>query len=145
MNATALDTITSAFVDSMKTGAGALAQYSIPLLAVFAIMAFYVQIGALTASGGGQVGDTLAASLLHVLKVGVFYWLLTNFVDLATAAFLTFLQWGITPTGGGLSPVMRERGSLKMDYPHRRGSLCHDLHATVSHHRPRLSGRSTLG
>jgi len=103
MNATAIDTITNAFVDAMKTGAGALAQYSIPLLAIFALVSFYMQIGTLVAYGGGQVGDTLAATLLHCLKIGIFYWLLVNFIALAEAAFLTFLQWGIAPTGGGLS------------------------------------------
>ncbi len=103
MNAGALDIITQSFVDAMKTGAGALAQYALPLLAVFATIALYMQMSALVASGSGQMGDTLATTLLFLVKTGIFYWLLVNFIAIAEAAFLTFLQWGIAPTGGGLS------------------------------------------
>jgi len=103
MHTTILDTITAAFVDALQTGAGALAQYSLPLLGVFALIAFYVQVGPLVASGGAGVGDALASILLTAVKTGVFYWLLVNLNAIATAAFLTFLQWGITPTGGGIS------------------------------------------
>jgi type IV secretion system protein TrbL len=103
MDATALDTITAAFVGALQTGTGALAQYSLPLLAVLAVIAFYVQLGPLVASGGAGMGDALGGTLLSVLKVGVFYWLLVNFAPLASAAFLTFLQWGVAPTGGGIS------------------------------------------
>ncbi|SRR6266542_674024 len=97
MNATALDTITAAFAGAMQTGTGALAQYSLPLLGVFALIAFYTQVGPLVASGAASPGDAVASVLLTALKIGVFYWLLVNLSPLATAAFLTFLQWGIAP------------------------------------------------
>ena len=42
----------------------------------------------------------MASVLLSALKTGVFYWLLVNLSPLATAAFDTFLQWGIAPAGG---------------------------------------------
>jgi type IV secretion system protein TrbL len=73
------------------------------LLGVFAIIAFYVQLGPLLASGGASTGDTVASVLLSVLKTGGFYWLLVNFAPIATAAFETFLQWGLTPAGVGVS------------------------------------------
>ena len=132
MNATVLDIITAAFVDAMKTGAGALAQYSIPLLAVFALIAFYAQMSPLVASGSGQVGDTLAASLLHILKIGIFYWLLTNFIDLATAAFLTFLQWGIAPTGGGISATTFLNPSAIIDLGFRAAAPLDQFIANMS-------------
>jgi type IV secretion system protein TrbL len=105
MDATALDTITGAFVDALQSGTAALAAYSIPLLGVFAIIAFYVQLGPVLAGGGASAGDAVAGVLLSVLKTGVFYWLLVNFAPLTTAAFETFLQWGLTPGGGSSGDV----------------------------------------
>jgi len=103
MNAGILDTITAAFVDALRTGQGALAQYWLPLLLVFATIAFYLQLGPLLASGSAGAGDAIASTLLTSVKIGVFYWLLKNFAGLASAALLTFLQWGVAPTGGGVS------------------------------------------
>ena len=103
MNAGILDTITAAFVGALQTGQGALAQYSLPLLAVFALLAFYLQLGPLLASGGAGAGDAVGSVLLSILKIGVFYWLLINLAPLTSAALRTFLQWGIAPTGGGIS------------------------------------------
>jgi type IV secretion system protein TrbL len=103
MDATALDTITQAFVSALQAGQQTLAALSIPLLGVFAIMAFYLQMGPLLASGGASTGDALASLLLLVLKVGVFDWIMFNFSSMATAAFDTFLQWGLSPSGVQLS------------------------------------------
>src|SRR5437870_4090456 len=100
MNANALDAITAAFVSALLAGTGALSAYSLPLLGVFALIAFYVHVGPLVASSGASVGDAVASVLLSALKTGVFYWLLVNLSPLATAAFDTFLQWGIAPAGG---------------------------------------------
>src|SRR5467141_3483807 len=103
MNTTILDTITAAFVNALQAGQNTLASYSLPLLGVFAVIAFYVQFAPLLASGGGGAGDAAASLLLTVVKFGVFYWILVNLAGMAEAAFLTFLQWGIAPAGGGLS------------------------------------------
>jgi type IV secretion system protein TrbL len=100
MNTSILDTITAAFVGALQAGTAALAAFSLPLLGVFAIIAFYVQVGPLVASGGVQVGDAVASLLLTAVKTGVFYWLLVNLSPLADAAFQTFLQWGVAPSGG---------------------------------------------
>jgi type IV secretory pathway TrbL component len=97
-----LDTITSTFVNAIQAGAGTLATFSLPLLGVFAIIAFYLHVGPSLAQGGAGMGDTLAGFLLMVLKAGVFYWLLVNFLPITTAAFQTFLQWG-QAAGGGVS------------------------------------------
>src|SRR5712691_3865814 len=100
MNTSILDTITAAFVGALQAGTAALAAFSLPLLGVFAIIAFYVQVGPLVASGGVQVGDAVASLLLTAVKTGVFYWLLVNLSPLADTAFQTFLQWGVAPSGG---------------------------------------------
>lgn len=103
MNSAILDTITAAFVGAIQAGTGALAAYSLPLLAAFALIAFYVHVGPLVASGGAQVGDAVAGVVLIAVKAGVFYWLLVNLAPMATAAFATFLQWGVTPASSGFS------------------------------------------
>ena len=102
MTAGVLDQITNAFVTALQSGLGAVQQFSIPLLAVFAIIAFYVHVGPLVMSGIA-LGDAVGSVLLTVLKAGIFYWLLVNLAPMTTAAFQTFLQWGIAPTGGGVS------------------------------------------
>jgi P-type conjugative transfer protein TrbL len=52
---------------------------------------------------GTTAGDAVASVLLTAVKMGVFYWLLVNLSPLATAAYQTFLQWGMTPTAGAFS------------------------------------------
>src|SRR5438128_1527313 len=99
MTAAVLDTITAAFVDAIQAGIGALSVYSLPLLGVFAIIAFYEHLGPSLASGGAGVGDALAGTLLTLVKTGVFYWILLHFAEIATAAFDTFLGWGIATSG----------------------------------------------
>ncbi len=103
MNAGILDTITNAFVGAIQAGMGALSASSLPLLGVFALIAFYVTLGPVLASGGAMAGDALAALLLSAVKIGIFYWLLVNLVALVDALLLTFLQWGVAPAGGAVS------------------------------------------
>jgi P-type conjugative transfer protein TrbL len=112
MNATALDTITNAFVDALQGGTNALAIFSIPLLVIFATIAFYVQLGSLVASGSAGVGDALASTLLSCVKTGVFYWLLINLSSIAAAAFDTFLQWGMAAGGTFSAGSFRTPSSL---------------------------------
>ena len=50
--------------------------------------------------GGGAMGDALAAALLYAVNIGVAYWLLVNLSGMATAAYQTFLQWGLAAAGG---------------------------------------------
>jgi P-type conjugative transfer protein TrbL len=121
MNAGILDTITAAFVDALHTGQGALAQYALPLLAILATIAFYLQLGPLVASGGAGAGDAVASALLMAVRIGVFYWLLVKLAPLAEAALLTFLQWGIAPTGGGVSAATFLAPSKVLDVGFRLG------------------------
>ena len=120
MNAGILDTVTGAFVSALQSGQGALATFSLPLLGVFAVIAFYMQVGPLVASGAGQ-GDALAGVLLTILKAGVFYWLMTHLAAIAEAAFLTFLQWGVTPAGGAASAATFMAPSAIVDLGFRLG------------------------
>src|SRR5713101_5272797 len=99
MNAQILNDITSAFVNTIEAGTRTLGQLSIPLLAVFAVIALYTQLGPHLASGGVGLSDALGNFLLLVLKIGVFEWLLLHLPDIADAAFRTFVQWGASAGG----------------------------------------------
>ena len=59
MNASALDAILTAFVNALQAGVMTLSALSIPLLLVFATMAWYTQMGPLVASGSLSPGDAL--------------------------------------------------------------------------------------
>ena len=56
--------------------------------------------------GGGTLGDALAAALLYAVNIGVAYWLLVNLSGIATAAYQTFLQWGLAAGGAPAAGVL---------------------------------------
>jgi len=114
VNATILDTITTAFVGALQAGSGAIQAYALPLLGVFAVLACYLHLGPLLMSGA-VLGDALGSLVLSVLKIGVFYWLLVHLAPLASAAFLTFFQWGLAPAGGGFSQASFVHPSVLID------------------------------
>jgi type IV secretion system protein TrbL len=99
MNAQILNDITSAFVNALEAGTRTLGQVSLPLLALCAVLGFYLQLGPQLASGGVGLSDALGNFLLQVLKIGIFYWLLFRLPDLTDAAFRTFVQWGAAAGG----------------------------------------------
>lgn len=106
MDSGILNTITNAFVSTLLTGQTALRGFGLPLLAVFAVIALYLELGPLLASGSIGSGDALGAMLLFFLKIGIFYWLVVNTEALADALFRTFLQWGVAAGGVGMTVEM---------------------------------------
>src|SRR5262244_3252498 len=100
MNAGRLDTITGNFVTALLTATAALSsQYSLGLLAIFASITFYLHMGQLTMAGSLVTGDVLASFVLVLVKIGTFFWLLKFLPHIGTAAFQTFLQWGMAASG----------------------------------------------
>jgi type IV secretion system protein TrbL len=99
MTSTILDDITLAFVGALQTGIGLLALFSLPLLTVLGIIAFYWRLAPQLAAGSAGMSDALASTLLYVVVVGSTYWVLTNIVVIAQAAFDTFFGWGISISG----------------------------------------------
>jgi len=113
VNATFLDTITNTFVDAIQTGIGTLqSTYSLGLLLILATIAFYARLGPLLAHGSAGVGESLAQTLLTLITTGVFYFLLFHLPTLATAAFDTFLLWGLAPAGGVSAASFRQPSGI---------------------------------
>ena len=93
------DDITRAFLATLEAGTLSLGAYSLPLLGAFALIGWYWTFGRSWPLGGGQLGDALAGALLYAVNIGVAYWLLVNLSGMATAAYQTFLQWGLAAGG----------------------------------------------
>jgi len=100
---TILDSITGAFLAGLQAGIGVLGQYSIALLGVTTLIAFYFQVGPLLAMGSAGVSDAIGTVLFLFLRAGILFWLLVNLVPLADATLATFLQWGLAATPGGFA------------------------------------------
>ena len=106
MNSTIFDDITRAFVTTLEGGTLSLGAFSLPLLGAFALIGWYWNFGRSLAMAGGLMGDALASALLYAVNIGVAYWLLVNLSGMATAAYQTFLQWGIAAGGGATSGLL---------------------------------------
>lgn len=121
MIAHALDTITQAFVGALAGAFHSLMFYGFPLLAVLAMLAFYLHAWPYLLAGAGQMGDALASFVLVVIKMGFFYWLLVRLPDLANASLHTFAQWGGVVGGSEVSLGMLTQPSLLMDLGFKTG------------------------
>jgi type IV secretion system protein TrbL len=106
MDSTIFDDITRAFVTAMAAGTLSLGVYSLPLLGAFALIGWYWSFGRELAAGGAMTGEALAAALLYLVNVGVAYWILINLSPMATAAYETFLGWGVAAGGGDAAGLL---------------------------------------
>lgn len=52
---------------------------------------------------GSSLNDLLATFVWTLVKIGIFYWVIVIFRDLALAALDTFVTWGLAPGGGQFS------------------------------------------
>jgi type IV secretion system protein TrbL len=99
MNAGIFDTLTSAFINPIDGGFGVLSRYALPLLAVLGAI-YLVLVLSETVLRGSSLNDLLATFIWTLVKIGVFYWIIVIFRDLALAALDTFVTWGLAPSGG---------------------------------------------
>lgn len=106
MNSGIFDDITRAFVTTLEAGTLSLGVYSLPLLGAFALIGWYWTFGRQLAAGGGAPAEALAGALLYAVNIGVAYWLLVNLAGMATAAYQTFLQWGLAAGGGAAAGLL---------------------------------------
>jgi P-type conjugative transfer protein TrbL len=102
------DLLTSAFVNPISGGFGVLSRYALPLLGLLGAIYLTLRI-AETVVRGESLNDLLATFIWTLVKIGVFYWIIVIFRDLALAALDTFVTWGLAPSGGqfGLGDFLR--------------------------------------
>jgi type IV secretion system protein TrbL len=99
MNAELLNTLMGIFVGTLDRAFGVLFQYSLPLLSVLGLIYLLVTVGQmmLHSYSLGALGDFLWVAL----KIGVVYFFVLGFYSIFwTAAFYSFLQWGLEGGGG---------------------------------------------
>jgi len=65
IEATVFDDITNGFVTALQSGTQTLAVFSIPLLGVLGLIAFYWELGPRLMLGGAGLGDALAGTHTH--------------------------------------------------------------------------------
>jgi P-type conjugative transfer protein TrbL len=108
MNAGIFDSLTQAFITPIEGGFGILSRYALPLLGVLGLIYLTLRLAEVVIRGGA-LNDLLATVVWTLVKLGVFYWIIVIFRDLALAALNTFVLWGLAPGGGqfGLSDFLR--------------------------------------
>jgi P-type conjugative transfer protein TrbL len=99
MTAGVFDALTNAFVHPITGGFGILSRYALPLLALLGLIYLLLRLSEVVVRGGA-LNDLLATVIWTVVKIGVFYWIIVVFRDLALAALNTFVTWGLAPSGG---------------------------------------------
>jgi len=90
VNLTVLDFILSIYTTTLDQGYQALLRYSLPILGVFALIAWC------TALWGTMLGagDGLSTAMTSAVSIGIWYWFSIFLGAMAIAAFDTFTQFG---------------------------------------------------
>ena len=76
------------------------------LLGAFALIGWYWNFGRSLAHRGRTAGRCARLALLYAVNIGIAYWLLVNLSGMATAAYQTFLQWGLAVGGGATAGLL---------------------------------------
>ena len=93
--------LTNAFINPMTGGFGILSRYALPLLAVLGLIYLTLRLAEVVIRGGA-LNDLLATVVWTLVKLGVFYWIIVIFRDLALAALNTFVHLGVARAMGNL-------------------------------------------
>jgi len=110
-----IDDITAAFLSALQGGGQTLAAYSLGLLSVVALIAYYREFGARMLQGQGSVSDALGAPLLYLLTVGGYYYGLVHLREIGIAALNTFVQWGVQSGGASFDVALLQRPSFILE------------------------------
>jgi type IV secretory pathway TrbL component len=100
MNAAILNTVVGIFMSTLDGAFARLAVYSIPLLSILGLIYLLLAVGQMTMQSHSlaALGDFLWVTL----KIGVVYFFAFAFYSVFwTAAFYSFLQWGLEGGSGG--------------------------------------------
>ena len=92
-----LDQILATFLSALAGGLSALHSYSLPILAVFALIAWCTRLW------GGMLGGEsgLSAGFTTVFSIGCWYWVSISLAGMGIAAFDSFTQFGASVGGQG--------------------------------------------
>ena len=93
------DTLTNAFINPIDGGFGILSRYGLPLLGVLGAIYLVLSLCDVVLRGA-SLNELFATFLWALVKIGIFYWLIVIFRELALAALDTFVTWGLAPGGG---------------------------------------------
>jgi type IV secretion system protein TrbL len=100
INAGLFNQLVNAFSIGTDVAFANLALYSLGLLGAFGLLHFYISMS-LGLTGYIPLGEALARFLWTLVKIGIFYWIITNLYDLLWGGlFLTFAKWGADAGGG---------------------------------------------
>jgi type IV secretory pathway TrbL component len=110
-----IDDVTAAFLSALQGGGRTLAAYSLGLLSVVAIIAYYREFGARMLQGQGSLSDALGAPLLYFLTVGGYSYGLIHLQEIGMAALNTFVLWGVQSGGGSFDVALLQRPSFILE------------------------------
>lgn len=110
-----VDDVTTAFLIALQGSGQRLGAYSLGILSVVAIIAYYRECGARILQGQGSLSDALGAPLLYFITVGSYYYGLVHLNAIGNATLNTFLQWALQGTGTGFDTSLLQKPSFIME------------------------------
>jgi type IV secretory pathway TrbL component len=110
-----IDDVTAAFLTVLQGSGQRLGAYSLGILSVVAIIAYYREFGARVLQGQGSLSDALGAPLLYFLTVGAYYYGLLHLNAIGNAALNTFVQWALEGGGASFDTTMLQRPSFLIE------------------------------
>jgi type IV secretory pathway TrbL component len=127
-----IDDVTAAFLSALQTGGERLGVYSLGLLSVVAIIAYYREFGARMLAGHGSLSDALGAPVLYFLTVGGYYYGLIHLREIGIAALNTFVQWGVQGGSGSFDVAVLQRPSFILETGLKAARPVADFHTWFS-------------
>src|SRR2546422_278905 len=100
---TLIDQITAAFLAAIDAGQQALAVFTLPILAVCALISYYREYSATVMSSGAGTGEALAHALAILFVTGCYMFVLLQLFAIAQAVLDTVFFWGLLGAGGSVS------------------------------------------
>jgi type IV secretory pathway TrbL component len=110
-----IDDVTAAFLAVLQGSGQRLGAYSLGILSVVAIIAYYREFGARALQGQGSLSDALGAPLLYFLTVGAYYYGLIHLSAIGNAALNSFVQWALQGAGAPFDTTMLQTPSFIME------------------------------
>ena len=110
-----IDDMTAAFLSALQNGQAYLSTFSLLILGVCAVIAYYREYSATVMSSGAGTGEGLAHALTLIFMAGCYMFLLINLFPIANAALDTVFYWGLLGAGGGITSAQIRTPSFIME------------------------------